>query len=376
MKIRTITTGARINFDNLNRQIADIAGVLKSARAYYQKADTEVQSVRLTIQSWTDLSEKQRLRNIQALEQAGTKYGIDFISVSEADTPETISKIPDIILNTDKITACAVISNRKKGLDLDSIEASADAILAIAHNSHNGYGNFRFASIANCPPRIPFYPASYHKGGRWFALGLECSDLIHRAYAKDPRQMQKKLKSVFLSTAKSLQRIALKLESKFNIKFYGIDLSPAPSLLKQDSIAYAFKKITGKPFGSSGTLTIAGMITSVLNKLPVKMCGYSGLMLPVLEDYGLAQYYSSGQIKLSDLLTISAVCGTGLDCIPLAGTIEKRRLMAILSDIATLSLKLNKPLSARLLPVPGKKKGDQTQFNSPYLIDCVIPDQD
>ena len=42
---------------------------------------------------------------------------------------------------------------------------------------------------------------------------------------------------------------------------------------------------------------------------------------------------------------------------------------AILLDVATLAIRLDKPLSARLLPVPGKTAGEMTDFGSPYLID-------
>ena len=42
-------------------------------------------------------------------------------------------------------------------------------------------------------------------------------------------------------------------------------------------------------FGEAGTLTIARIITEILSQLTVKKCGYSGLMLPVLEDHGLAK---------------------------------------------------------------------------------------
>ncbi|NEQ70786.1 MAG: DUF711 family protein, partial [Symploca sp. SIO2D2] len=51
-------------------------------------------------------------------------------------------------------------------------------------------------------------------------------------------------------------------------------------------------------------------------------------------------------------------------------TIEQ--LEAILMDLAALAIKLNKPLSARLFPIPGKKVGEMTAFNSPYLVDCRI----
>jgi len=43
----------------------------------------------------------------------------------------------------------------------------------------------------------------------------------------------------------------------------------------------------------------------------VKLVGYSGLMLPVMEDIILAQRASEGRYNMRDLLTFSAVCGVG-----------------------------------------------------------------
>jgi hypothetical protein len=39
-----------------------------------------------------------------------------------------------------------------------------------------------------------------------------------------------------------------------------------------------------------------------------------------------------------------------------------------------LALRLNKPLIARLLPIPGRHAGEMTNIDSPYLINCTIPD--
>jgi uncharacterized protein (UPF0210 family) len=75
---------------------------------------------------------------------------------------------------------------------------------------------------------------------------------------------------------------------------------------------------------------------------------------------------------LINLLTYSAVCGTGLDTIPLPGNIAEKKLYALLLDIASLSLKLNKPLSARLMPVPGKKAGEMTDFKFDYFANSKI----
>ena len=89
---------------------------------------------------------------------------------------------------------------------------------------------------------------------------------------------------------------------------------------------------------------------------------FSGLMLPVLEDSVLAERAAEGTLTIKDLLLYSAVCGTGLDTVPLAGDINANQISSILMDLAALSLRLDKPLTARLMPIPGKKAGDLTEL--------------
>ena len=73
-----------------------------------------------------------------------------------------------------------------------------------------------------------------------------------------------------------------------------------------------------------------------------------------LEDNTLARRWSEGHISIDGLLAYSSVCGTGLDTIPLPGSISTLQIERMLSDTASLAYKWNKPLSVRLLPVPGK----------------------
>ncbi|MBI3661995.1 MAG: DUF711 family protein [Acidobacteria bacterium] len=44
----------------------------------------------------------------------------------------------------------------------------------------------------------------------------------------------------------------------------------------------------------------------------------------------------------------------------------------MLADVAALALKWKKPLSARLQPVAGKKAGEMTAFDDPFLVNAVI----
>jgi uncharacterized protein (UPF0210 family) len=102
--------------------------------------------------------------------------------------------------------------------------------------------------------------------------------------------------------------------------------------------------------------------------------GFSGLMFPVLEDSTLARRAAEGSLGVKDLLLYSSVCGTGLDCIPLPGDTSTGELSAILLDLASLSTRLGKPLTARLMPIPGKKTGDITGFDWAYFANSrVLP---
>ena len=72
----------------------------------------------------------------------------------------------------------------------------------------------------------------------------------------------------------------------------------------------------------------------------------------------------------------------GLDTVPVPGATrqqpaaEREGLLgataAVLLDTAALALRLGKPLSVRLLPVPGGVPGQRTSFDSPYLLNCAV----
>lgn len=377
MNIRAITTGINLLRAGSAVRIKKVAQFNKRAKKAFQEQGFTVQTLRMTTQPWpqycSGLSQKQIILKIKEIEWTTRQFGIDFVSIGCVRSVPATQMIPHIIAVTDRISTAIDIAD-SKGLNTKAVNGAAQAIKTIARKTQQGYGNFRFAAIACCPPDIPFFPASYHRGNTCFSLALECSDLIVETFrrANNLIDAEKVLKRVFEHETKKIERIAKKLARAEQIDFHGIDVSPAPSVKKRESLVKAFEQLGLGAFGAPGTLSIAAMITRVLKSLAVKTCGYSGLMLPVLEDYGLAHACSKGMFDIDTLLAYSAVCGTGLDCIPLPGAISVKKLSAILLDVATLAVQLQKPLSARLFPVPGKESGEMTSFTSPYLVNCKI----
>ncbi len=378
MKIRAITAGINISLKNLTTQVIRAAQVCHETREMFEKQGFSVQTERITTQSWVEycknLPEAHIIKEILAIEQVSLENDIGFVSIGTTSESTYVEMIPDIISKVPHVSASVLVAGKDHSADHDLIEKSAYAMQQISRKTEGGEGNFRFAAIAHCPADTPFYPAGYHQGRPCFSIALECSDLVNQAFteAQDIADAEKKLTEILGDQYKKIEKIAQKYARKTKFIYKGLDTSPAPSLLEEESLAYAFEKLNIEYFGASGTMMIAGMITRVLKSVPVKQCGYSGLMLPVLEDYGLAQRYSEGKFTLDSLLAFSAVCGTGLDCVPLPGDVPVSRLAVIITDVASLADKLKKPLSARLFPVPGKKAGDRTDFGSPYLVDCAI----
>jgi len=377
MKIRTITTGITLHSIS-DREPILIAGQFNGkAKKVFEEACLEVQTTRIATNSWEEytvgLTDTKIPDEIQRLDNFCQRHGISFFSIGFAQSPERLKLIPEIIKRTSALSCSAGIGNHEKGIDFENAKLAAGIIRRISEETENGYGNFRFCAWSNCKAGIPFFPVSYHEGARpAFAIGLECGDLAMKAFSEagNFRDAERFLKELFEEELGKVNRIAMEIAGQSGMEFTGIDSSLAPSLQASESIALAYEKLGLGEFGLHGTLAISAMITRVLKNLSIKTCGYSGLMLPVCEDAGLVA--RAGNYNLSNLLLYSTVCGCGLDTVPLPGNISVHKLEAILLDMASLANKLNKPLSARLLPVPGKESGEMTHFNSPYLLDCKI----
>ena len=73
-------------------------------------------------------------------------------------------------------------------------------------------------------------------------------------------------------------------------------------------------------FGAAGTLEISSLLTKVFkSQKGCELIGFSGLMLAVIEDKGLAAATMKNEFDIRALLHYSSVCGIGLDTVPIEG---------------------------------------------------------
>ena len=132
----------------------------------------------------------------------------------------------------------------------------------------------------------------------------------------------------------AVERVGDELAAQYGYSFVGIDLSPAPFPSDDISIGGALESGGVERFGAPGTLYLAALVTRAIRRTRVRRCGFSGLMLPLLEDSVLARRAGECPPSLHELLLYSAVCGTGLDTIPLPGDISEVELAGIAFDKA------------------------------------------
>jgi uncharacterized protein (UPF0210 family) len=257
-------------------------------------------------------------------------------------------------------------------------QACARAVKQLAAGTAQGFGNLRFAATAHCPPNIPFLPAAYHGGGApKFSLAVQAADVVVEAFdgPGGMSDIEDRLVGGLEAACEPLERVAQQLAAEHGYPFVGIDLSPAPFPDEMISIGTAIERAGVDRFGAPGTLYVSALITRAIRRTQVRRCGFSGLMLPLLEDSVLARRAAESPSSLHELLIYSAVCGTGLDTVPLPGDISESELAGIYLDVAALSLALDgKPLTVRVMPVPGAAAGDLTSFNFDYFANSrVLP---
>jgi uncharacterized protein (UPF0210 family) len=154
--------------------------------------------------------------------------------------------------------------------------------------------------------------------------------------------------------------------------FGGIDFSLAPFPEDPHSLGKAVEQMGIPKIGYHGSLAAAALLTEAVDRADFLHTGFSGFMQPVLEDSVLAKRAAEGTLTIKDLLLYSTVCGTGLDTVPLPGDTTSGQLIPLLLDLSALALRLNKPLTARLMPVPGKKAGDATTFHFGFFANSRV----
>ncbi len=406
MKVRAVTVFAAVDPADPISAMRGAETLADAVRHALEAADLEVQTVRIalppvdTVGTGTDGAA--RLRDLAlALDTLAPAHGFGFVSLGTIDAvalPDgawqpLLEAAPAIVGGTGRVAITATVGSRTSAgagtIAMDACRMAGDVVAAIAQTGNDGFGNLRFAAIANCGAHVPFFPAAYHDRAPGMAVGLalECADVVEAAFggARDLEDARTRLVNGLATAVDRVAGLARAAVAKHpGARFVGVDFSPAPFPAAGSSIGAAFEAIGLPAFGGPGTTFVASFLTECLHEVAgrtgmagrtaagaFRPAGFSGLMMPVLEDATLAVRAAEGHVSIDRLLLASTVCGLGLDTVPLPGDVDGATLGAVILDMATLAVRLDKPLTARLFPVPGKRAGDRVSWDFPYFAPSV-----
>jgi uncharacterized protein len=380
-KVRAITGFVRLDRATYAQQIAEVLSVIRAAKGEFEKQGYEVETLRIVTQPLAELvsgqSDAEALQFLKAFDDLSVKEkflpNVGPAMMRDSDDPKTMHLLAQVLSTLPNINSNAIMA-ADDGIHWKVIRETAALVRYVTDHSVHSQGNFNFAGTAMLKPLGPFYPGTYHTGaGKQFSLGFEGANVVKEVFTRTHGNFDAsvaELTKQLTVHSKVGEAIGEKVAASSGWAFMGVDPTPAP--LGDVSIGAAMEAYTGAKFGSSGTMTAALIITTAVKAVPVKQIGYSGLMVPVMEDKLLAKRWAEGAYNVDDLLAYSAVCGTGLDTIPMPGDASEEQMVRILGDVASLAWKWHKPLSARLLPVKGKKSGDSTEFEDQFLFNTTV----
>jgi uncharacterized protein (UPF0210 family) len=380
MKIRSITYFFNPGWPLDENKLKSAGRFLSEAKSAFEAAGYEVQTTRLATIPFSQLLNsniEQAPRLAEAIERLMPSIGVEYAALGPAypNMPGSYEIIPEAIGHTQNIFFSGVIADSHNGISLEAVRACADVIVKCAPLTPDGFANLRFAALANVLPGAPFFPAAYHQGDRpAFALATEAADLAVEAFksAKSLNEGRDALVEALEAHGKTLASVARQLQFRFGAQFGGIDFSLAPFPEDEQSLGGAVEAMGVPKIGLHGSLAAASILTEAVDRANFPHTGFSGFMQPVLEDSVLARRAAEGTLTIKDLLLYSAVCGTGLDTVPLPGDVSADHIAALLLDLSALALRLDKPLTARLMPVPGKQAGDPTGFDFAFFANSRV----
>lgn len=398
-KVRTVTVFLSLEpeKEQWENEISTASAFLSEISQKLIQSGYEVQSVRIVTNPFGEYLNTSNIRTakedlkvlstlLETLSSEGTRVRF---AIGEARTVHEISILPELIQDFgDLCNACVNVGIDELGLlDNDLIEQASEAILKISKITPRGEGNFNFTVNCNCQPLIPYFPAGYHRKelGNQFVIGLETPDLLVNVLKQiSPSDKHESHTNMFGQYYEAMHTalqyhisIIAEIVNKFEFpeamyQFAGFDSSAAPSK-SCSSMVEVYEQMNVDYFGASGTVEASSLLTKIFKSVEgVHLVGFSGLMLALTEDRGLAEGSVKGNFDIRSLLTYSAVCGIGLDTVPIPGDTSVNKISALIRDTGTMAYRLNKPLTVRLFPVPGLQAGEMTVFESDDLCNCAV----
>lgn len=319
----------------------------------------------------------------KTLDQAAAKVGVNFIGgytalvskkMTEADR-NLILSIPQALSTTEYICSSVNVGSTRTGLDMDAVRLMGRIVkeTAVLTADRDSIGCAKLVVFCNAPDDNPFMAGAFHgvtEGDAVINVGVSGPGVVKTALdkvrGKDFSVVCETIKKTAFKITRVGQLVANEAAKRLGVPFGIIDLSLAPTPAMGDSIAEIFESLGLEKAGAPGTTAALAMLNDQVKKGGVMASSYvgglSGAFIPVSEDHGMIDAVREGSLTLEKLEAMTCVCSVGLDMVAIPGDTKESTIAGIIADEMAIGMINQKTTAVRLIPVQGKKVGDEAEF--------------
>ncbi len=389
INIRSITYSIDIDKIFNDNYLKQLKHNLKLIKNSYKKENYLIRTVRfnIVVQKFNKVPDHfSYIKKISNLSEICNELNIRWFNMSfdlsneSGKNIKSICNIGYLILKKFNNSFVNFIVANNNNINPKAILACSNTVLKVSKLSHNGFDNFRMGISLNPSNNTPFFPFSYSLDDNKFSIATETSSIIENELKIiNNLSFDDKRKEIISSIGNQLldiDKIGNNLSDDIKADYVGQDISLAPYPDENVSVISIIKLFGVDNIGSNGSLFITSFLTDLLKEIilryKIKSCGFNGVMYSMLEDKELCDANNKKLLSLDSLIMYSSLCGCGIDMVPVPGNILEEEISSIILDVAALSIKLNKPLGVRLLPIPNSESNEFTEFDMDFLANTRI----
>lgn len=332
------------------------------------------------------------VRICQALDAIAQEVHVDFLGGFSALVEKgfaagdiaLIESLPEALASTSRVCSSINVASSRSGINMDAVALMGEQIIRVANATTESGGNgcTRLVVFANIPQDVPFMAGAYLGIGEPDAVinvGVSGPGVVRKAIDRavergiNPQGMKLTLldiAEVIKTTAYKVTRvgemIGSEVAAQLGITFGVADLSLAPTPAVGDSVGEIFQSLGLSSIGAPGSTAVLAMLNDAVKKggafASSSVGGLSGAFIPVSEDSSIEAAAREGYLNIEKLEAMTSVCSVGLDMVAIPGDTPASSIAALIADEMAIGMINHKTTAVRLIPVPGKKVGDEVTF--------------
>ncbi|MCR4763228.1 MAG: PFL family protein [Lachnospiraceae bacterium] len=329
-----------------------------------------------------------------SLDRAAGTVGVNFLGgysalvemgMTRADEL-LIHSIPEALSTTGVLCSSVCLGSTRAGIDMDAVRLMGGVIRATAEKTadQDSLGCAKLVVFCNAVDDNPFMAGAFHgvtQPDEVINVGVSGPGVVKTALEKVRGASFEVLCETIKKTAFQVTRVgqlvATEAARRLQVPFGIVDLSLAPTPAVGDSVADILCEMGLTEAGAPGTTAALALLNDQVKKgglmASSSVGGLSGAFIPVSEDQGMIAAARSGALTIEKLEAMTSVCSVGLDMIAVPGDTSAAKISGIIADEMAIGMINGKTTAVRVIPVIGKKVGEEAQFGGLLGSAPIIP---